>query len=90
VDISINGVYNYKDSFSEAEAAFERDFLFGYAIGGSAGIKLGPGIVFLDVRYMGDFINAKATINNSPMEMYKRQIIAFGIGYKIGLINQKR
>jgi hypothetical protein len=64
--------------------------LFGYTAGGRAGIKLGPGVVFLDVRYMGDFINAKATVHTSSVEIYKRRIIAIGIGYKIGLINQKR
>jgi TolB-like protein len=90
VDISINGIYNYKDIFAKTETAFERTVLFGGAISGSAGIKLGPGIVFFDARYMGDFISAKASINNSLMEMYKRHIIAFGIGYKIGFINQKR
>jgi hypothetical protein len=62
----------------------------GYAIGGSAGIKLGPGIMFFDVRYMGDFINTKATITNRSAENYKRQIIAFSVGYKIGFINQQR
>jgi hypothetical protein len=46
--------------------------------------------VFFDIRYMGDFINVKTTMNNTPVELYKRNIIAFGVGYKIGLINQKR
>jgi hypothetical protein len=86
LDIPFNGVYN--NGFDED--GFDRSLLFGYTAGGSAGIKFGPGIVFLDARYMGDFINAKATVNNSQAETYKRHIIAFGIGYKIGFINQKR
>jgi hypothetical protein len=39
---------------------------------------------------MGDFINAEATINSGPLALYKRHIIAFGIGYKIGFINKKK
>jgi hypothetical protein len=87
-DISFNSVN--KDNFAGTEDAFKRNILFGYAAGGSAGIKLGQGILFFDARYMGDFINASTTVNNRTVELYKRQIIAFGIGYKVGLINQKK
>jgi hypothetical protein len=34
---------------------------------------------------MGDFINAEATINNKPLALYKRHIIAIGIGYSLML-----
>jgi hypothetical protein len=88
MDIPFNGVY--KDSFTGTEDAYKRNVLFGLAIGGSAGIKLGPGSIFFDMRYMGDFTKAKATVHDSPVELYKRHIIAFGIGYKIGFINQKK
>jgi TolB-like protein len=88
MDIPFNGVY--KDSFTGTEAAFKRNVLFGLALGGSVGIKLGPGSIFFDMRYMGDFTKAKATVHNSPVELYKRNIIALGIGYKIGFINQKK
>jgi TolB-like protein len=88
LDIPLNGVY--KNSFVGTEAEFERSVLFGFATGGRAGIKLGPGILFFDAQYMGDLINAEATINNGQIELYKRRIIAFGIGYKIGFINQKK
>jgi hypothetical protein len=87
-DIPFSGLY--KDSFAGTEEEFKRNILFGYAVGGSAGMEIGPGIMFLDVRYMGDFTNTKATITNRPAENYKRRILAFGIGYKIGFINQQR
>jgi hypothetical protein len=90
VDISINGEYKNENNFAPAEAAFQRNILFGFAAGASAGIKFGPGIVFFDLRYMNDLINAEVTINNRPLDLYRRHIIALGIGYKIGLINQKR
>jgi hypothetical protein len=88
MDIPINSVY--KDSFTGTEDPFERNLLFGYAVGGSVGIKLGPGKMFLDAQYMGDLISANATVNDNTVEVYKRHIIAVCIGYKIGLINQKR
>jgi hypothetical protein len=85
-DIPINNVY--KDSFAGTEGRFTRNILFGWTLGGSAGVKFGQGIIFFDVRYSGDFMNAKLTMNNTPHD-YKRNIIAFGVGYKIGYINQK-
>jgi hypothetical protein len=88
MDIPVTGVY--KDSFAGTEETFNRNVVLGYAIGGSAGIKLGPGIMFCDLRYMGDFTQAKATANNKVVGIYKRHIVAFGIGYKIGFINQER
>jgi hypothetical protein len=88
VDIPLKSAY--KDSFAGTEDAFKRSVLFGFAIGGSAGIKLGPGIVFFDMRYMGDFTNAKATISNKPVVLYNRHTIAFCIGYKIGFMDTKR
>jgi TolB-like protein len=87
-DIPVNNTY--KDSFAGTEDVFERNILFGYAVGGSAGIKFGSSIVFFDVRYIRDLVKAEVTLNNSPAEIYRRHIIAFGIGYKIGLISQKR
>jgi TolB-like protein len=89
-DFPIQAGSIYTDKFAGTRDAFERSFLFGCTVGGSAGIKLGPGSIFFDVRYMGDFISARITVNDRQLEVYKRHIIAFGIGYKIGLINQKR
>ncbi|MDR3283770.1 MAG: hypothetical protein LBS97_01155 [Treponema sp.] len=82
--------YSYRDSYASAEERTTRNILFGYAVGGSAGIKLGTSVLFFDVRYLGDFINPTATVNNEPSELYKRHIFAIGIGYKIGFINHKR
>jgi TolB-like protein len=89
MDIPAGGL-RYRDNYTRTDVNTARNVLFGYAAGGNAGIKLGSGIVFLDVRYMGNFTNAKAAIHTNSVEIYKRNIIAFGIGYKIGFINQKR
>jgi hypothetical protein len=88
MDVIINSVY--KDIFAETEGSFKRNVLFGWTAGGSAGITLGPGMMFFDIQYMTDFVHAKTTMYDTPVALYKRHIIAFAIGYKIGVINQKR
>jgi hypothetical protein len=89
MDIPVGGL-RYRDNYTRTDEITTRNVLFGYTAGGSAGIKLGPGIVFFDVRYMGDFMKTKTTVNDSPLEMYKRRIIALSIGYRIGLMSQKK
>jgi hypothetical protein len=58
----------------------------GWLVGVSAGIKLGPGVLFLDMRFMSDFITTKVQ-GTRTTEIFNRGIAAFGIGYEIGFVN---
>jgi curli biogenesis system outer membrane secretion channel CsgG len=57
----------------------------GFTTGASVGIKIGPGILFTGVRYWGDFFAVKFEDTN----IYRRNMMSFGIGYEIGFFNMK-
>jgi hypothetical protein len=52
----------------------------GFTGGGGAGIKLGPGFVFLDLRYMADSGDTELT---GTGKIHKRQRLSFSAGYEI-------
>jgi hypothetical protein len=57
----------------------------GFAVGGSAGVKFGPGVLFFDARFMMDFDVTQFTSDAQDGDIYKRSMISLGIGYEIGL-----
>jgi hypothetical protein len=50
--------------------------------GGGAGIKLGPGFLFLDARYLGDSADTEVS---GQGKIHKRQRLSFSAGYEIKL-----
>jgi hypothetical protein len=54
--------------------------------GANAGLKFGPGLLFLDLRYTGDF---KFVQSNGDAQ-YRRNIFSISLGYNYGLINKAR
>ena len=87
---SFPGQVNYSDSYlgkSEKRSASPNP---GFVAGASAGIKLGPGSLFMDMRYMSDFSETKVQGSGRTSEIYKRGMAAFGIGYEIGFVNLKK
>ncbi|MDR1617930.1 MAG: hypothetical protein LBS06_02635 [Treponema sp.] len=61
----------------------------GYTLGLSAGIKLGPGDLFFDLRYSGD-LSAAEIDNVAGSKLYTRNMVSFTLGYEFGFINRKR
>jgi hypothetical protein len=59
-----------------------KDHVFGVAVGGSVGCKLGPGILFADFRY--------GIAHLFGMDMKVAEMMSGGLGYKIGLISKKQ
>ena len=79
---SDSGLTNTKQNFNNT---------FGLLIGGSFGIKAGPGIAFADVRYLYDLNGTKTKIHRAPdSELYRRRKILLSIGYNIGLISKNK
>ena len=58
----------------------------GYIAGFDLGIKLGPGVLFTDIRYAADI--GKASRDSG--DLYTRHGLTFSLGYEIGLISKKR
>jgi TolB-like protein len=84
------GTLSYADSFTGENMAVTMTPEPGWAAGGSAGMKLGPGALFVDLRYMADFEGAKIQRNGSIVESYRRSMMTFGLGYETGLMNIKK
>jgi hypothetical protein len=60
----------------------------GLTLGADFGIQLGPGILFLDLRYSGDLGTTVIQVDSG--REYKRGMLSFSIGYELALINKKR
>jgi hypothetical protein len=80
----------YKDSFNGTEKNIARNSLFGFGAGGSCGMNLGPGIIYCDTRYMRDFTKTNVVLDDEEIDIYRRNIIAFGIAYKMGFFDIKQ
>jgi hypothetical protein len=60
----------------------------GFTLGADFGIRMGPGILFLDLRYSGDLGTTVIQVDSG--REYKRGMLSFSIGYELAWINKKR
>jgi hypothetical protein len=58
----------------------------GYTAGVNMGVKLGPGRVFLDIRWAADL---GPMVRSDGEEIYRRSMVTFNIGYEWGMITKK-
>jgi hypothetical protein len=65
---------------------FSTSFPLGFIVGADMGVPLGPGELFVDLRYSRDL--GTAVIQNGPR--YTRDRINVALGYKFGLIKRRR
>jgi hypothetical protein len=82
VDIEENLTFAwYNDTFSDK---YDAEIIFGLMIGINFGIKMGPGILFADIRYAIDNDSIKIDGDRS----WHRTVLPFSIGYQIGIIKK--
>jgi hypothetical protein len=60
----------------------------GITAGLNAGLRLGPGILFIDLRYGFDL--GKTVIHMEIDREYTRKMLSFSLGYELALINKKK
>ena len=60
----------------------------GWLVGVAPGIRLGPGALFADIRYGGDFGNTSISDNNGVLSVYSRNIVSFTLGYELGFLRR--
>jgi hypothetical protein len=60
----------------------------GYTAGLQGAVKCGPGMLFADLRYAGDF--GSITINNDEKTNYRRNMFSLSLGYEFGVLYRKR
>jgi TolB-like protein len=56
----------------------------GFIAGGNIGIKLGPGTLFLDIRYAADFDATGIWGDWGSQAIYKRSLMTSSVGYEFG------
>jgi TolB-like protein len=56
----------------------------GFIGGGNFGIKLGPGTLFLDLRYAGDFSDIAVYGDWGSRAVYQRSLMSLSLGYEFG------
>jgi hypothetical protein len=61
---------------------------FGLTAGISGGQKFGPGYLYLEVRWMGDFFSN--TYRKESYEGFQRHLVGLCIGYEFGIIEKKK
>jgi hypothetical protein len=78
-------------SLSVAERAYTYNYTVppGFVLGGNAGIKLGPGTLFVDIRYSGAFGETELTGDWGSRAVYKRDLVSYSIGYELGFGGRK-
>ena len=61
--------------------------IFGITGGAAVALRLGPGSLVTDIRYINDFTPVKAGEKDSenPMELFTRRALALSLGYQIRL-----
>jgi len=65
--------------------------LWGITAGVNFGNKVGPGYVYLDLRWLGDLTNSYSTATGHPPPYpgYRRNLISITVGYEMGFINKR-
>jgi hypothetical protein len=58
----------------------------GYTAGINLGMKAGPGNIFLDIRWSGDFSD---TLGSKEELLYRRSMLSIGLGYEFGFFTKK-
>jgi hypothetical protein len=82
------GNTRYHESRTGADRSYAASFSvpLGFTLGFEAGIRLGPGEIFSDLRYNGDF--GMVSINDQDQTKYKRHIFSITIGYEFGFFDK--
>lgn len=82
--------YTVSEGYGKNLFRASRNNPFGFIVSGSFGVKIGQGILFLDVNYLRDF--SEITVKFSDDEKtgsHLWNMATFGIGYKYGFFNRK-
>jgi hypothetical protein len=62
---------------------------FGLIAGVDLGIRLGPGVLFLDTRYGVDLGETRVHMDDGNEVRYNRGMLSFSIGYELALLEKK-
>jgi len=72
------------------DSSYRFSMPLGYVVGVNAGLKLGPGTLFLDIRFSGDFARTAIHDSNGTLALYTRNALIFSLGYEFEIILNKK
>jgi hypothetical protein len=81
------GEVKREDSFLGTTETGTAKSLMGLVGGGSLGMKIGPGLVYVDARYLIDFTKTSIEMPSFSSDIYRRSMVSIGIGYSIGFFS---
>jgi hypothetical protein len=73
----------------DGEGSFDASIPLGLIGGLNFGLKLGPGVLFLDARYARELGNTSIDDGKGKLAIYSRGMASFTLGYEIGIITRK-
>ncbi|MDR2629667.1 MAG: PorT family protein [Spirochaetaceae bacterium] len=84
------GDTRYRKSAEGSDRSYSYAFSvpLGFTLGFEVGMRFGPGEVFADLRYNGDF--GVVTLNDPENTKYKRQIFSITLGYEFGFKDRNK
>jgi hypothetical protein len=75
---------------NDGSFAYGLTMALGITVGVDLGVRLGPGILFLDLRYSGDFGETIIQMDDGSTRSYKRAMMSFSLGYELAFLNKRR
>jgi hypothetical protein len=81
--------YTVSEAYGRNLFTLERGNPFGFVAGGSAGVKVGQGILFLDVNYLRDFSETTLKFKDAKIGQHLWNTLAIDMGFKYGILNSK-
>jgi hypothetical protein len=81
--------YTIGEAYGKNLFKLDRANPLGFIAGGSAGVKAGQGILFLDVSYLRDFSETTIKFKDESLGKHLWNTLAINIGFKYGFLNFK-
>ncbi|GHV75744.1 hypothetical protein AGMMS49942_05650 [Spirochaetia bacterium] len=72
----------------EETADFSYPLPLGLTAGVEMGMHLGPGLLFLDIRYAADLAKTVRLSEDATTDLYHRNMVSLSLGYKFGLLRK--
>jgi hypothetical protein len=79
--------YTVSEAYGKNLFSADQNNPFGFIASGSFGVKIGPGILFLDLSYLQDFSEVTVKFNNENIGHHLWNILAVNIGFKFGVLS---
>ncbi|MCL2478148.1 MAG: hypothetical protein FWF22_01510 [Treponema sp.] len=80
--------YTVTEGYGKNLFSAETDNPFGFIVSGSFGVRIGHGVIFLDLGYLRDFSEVTVKFNDVSIRNNLWNILAVNVGYKYGFFQR--